>query len=287
MTSTPAEAARSSEDALARAARELFTASGYADAHVTGIANAAGVSLSRFYARFGSKERAYREIMGAEPPEAGEAAGQRLSGKARRTRQALLVAARTCIERDGYHPARINDIAELAGTSVGTFYTYFSSKQDVFTEVTRQVVAELQSLGSSSLHSEGGESVRPGIPERIEQAIRRYIAGYERYVQLVLRVDEAVAEQPELMPLRLAAHHGFAERIAASLRRWQEAGIVDPELDAEHAGHALAAMVGHATRVWLTFGEKHDRETAIRTLTRLWTNGIGLRETPRPQPQDP
>ena len=35
-------------------------------------------------------------------------------------------------------------------------------------------------------------------------------------------------------------------------------------------------MVGHATRVWLTYGQEHDRSTAIDTLTRLWINGIGL-----------
>jgi hypothetical protein len=47
-------------------------------------------------------------------------------------------------------------------------------------------------------------------------------------------------------------------------------------LDPDRAGDALAATVGHATRVWLTYGQDHDRSTAIDTLTRLWINGIGL-----------
>ena len=92
----------------------------------------------------------------------------------------------------------------------------------------------------------------------------------------MLRLDEAIGSHPELMALRLAVHEQFADTIANSIRRWQDAGIVDPNLDPQHTADALAAMVGHATRVWLVFGRPHDRQTAIETLTQLWANGIGL-----------
>jgi hypothetical protein len=41
-------------------------------------------------------------------------------------------------------------------------------------------------------------------------------------------------------------------------------------------------MVGHTTRVWITYGQPHDKQTAITTLTRLWVDGIGLGHTTDP-----
>ena len=101
------------------------------------------MSVSTFYTHFGSKERAYQLVMGEDPPKQSASAPS-LTGRALRTRNAIVVAARVCIERDRYHAARITDIAEQAGVAVGTFYTYFSSKDDVFAEVLDRAVAELQ-----------------------------------------------------------------------------------------------------------------------------------------------
>ncbi|GAA1217102.1 TetR/AcrR family transcriptional regulator [Pseudonocardia alaniniphila] len=265
--------------ALDRVAEELFRTRGYTDTHIANLAHEAGVSVSTFYAHFGSKEQAYREVMGAEPPaqDDGEA-GKALSARARRTRAALVAAARTCFERKSYHLVRVSDIAEQAGTAVGSFYTYFSSKQDVFTAVMREMIADLPQVPDPPADRPrvSPQARRERAAGRIRQAIEHYFDGHKQFATLTMRADEAMSVHPELMPLRLAAHQASAERITRSLRRWQEAGIVDPRLDPDHAGDALAAMVGHATRVWLTYGQEHDRSTAIDTLTRLWINGIGL-----------
>ena len=53
-------------------------------------------------------------------------AGHRLappSPRGQRTRAALIVAARSVFERDGYLDARTTDIAEQANVASGTFYT--------------------------------------------------------------------------------------------------------------------------------------------------------------------
>jgi hypothetical protein len=71
---------------------------------------------------------------------------------------------------------------------------------------------------------------------RIRQAIEHYFDGHTQFATLAMRADEAMSVHPELMPLRLAAHRASAERITRSIRRWQEAGIVDAGLDPDHAG---------------------------------------------------
>lgn len=266
--------------ALETAARTLFDVNGYDATHVKAIAQAAGVSVSTFYARFGSKEQAYRSVNGNEPP-TGDRARRQLTGRALRTREALIATARECIERDGYQAARIGDIAERAKVAVGSFYTYFPSKLDVFTEVMRRCVTELRGLQPAAADGKAGSVTdrRDQIRERLGTAVEHYVTTYTRYATLVLRMNEAVAIHPELMPLWLDLHREFAGRITHSLRRWQQSGLIDPELDPDHAGHALAAMVGQSSQIWITFGQPHDQATAIATLTRLWTNGIRLAPT--------
>ena len=84
-----------------------------------------------------SKESAPARTSGGWEP-AGTAAarrsahGERVTAKGLRTREELVAAARRVFERDGYTGARVADIAAEAGLAHGSFYTYFSSKQDVF-----------------------------------------------------------------------------------------------------------------------------------------------------------
>ena len=55
--------------------------------------------------------------------------------KSQRTRKLVLEAAMELMKEHGYYGTTIRDICAAAGVSVGTFYTYFPSKQDVFSDI--------------------------------------------------------------------------------------------------------------------------------------------------------
>ena len=46
-------------------------------------------------------------------------------------------------ERDGFLDARITDITAEAGVAAGSFYTYFTSKEDAFAAVMEEVNEEM------------------------------------------------------------------------------------------------------------------------------------------------
>jgi AcrR family transcriptional regulator len=269
--------------ALHRAVRDLFEQNGYAGTHIRDITDKAGVALSTFYATYGSKKQAWHATMGgAEQTIDNEAP----HGRAAQTRAALIAAARDVIERDGYHGARIADIADRAGAAIGSFYHHFSGKQAVFTAVLHEHLATLHNTVGTGRRGRDTDDTEVRTPaqlrahaiQRVNAAVDRYLDDYPGHTSLLLlRLDEAIGTHPELIELRLAVHRHFASAIATSLRRWQAAGIADATLDADHAGDALAAMVGHATRVWRLFGSPYDRDVASRNLTTLWCNGVGLR----------
>ena len=55
----------------------------------------------------------------------------------------IITAARKLLNREDYEAVTANRIAGEAGVSVGTFYSYFKDKRDVFLEVIRQYSADI------------------------------------------------------------------------------------------------------------------------------------------------
>ncbi len=69
-----------------------------------------------------------------------------LQARGRRTRQRLLDAAADVFDRSGYHGARVDDVVAAAESSHGTFYLYFTSKEDLFEQLVGEVATELHGL---------------------------------------------------------------------------------------------------------------------------------------------
>lgn len=95
-------------------------------------------------------------------------AGLRARQKADRNRR-LLDAALHLFQTVGYDAARIEDIAEVAEVSVGTFYNYFQTKGDLLlATVTMEVEAVL----------EAGEAIVAAPPADVAQALDALIGCY-------------------------------------------------------------------------------------------------------------
>ena len=78
--------------------------------------------------------------------------GLRAQKKADKNRR-ILEAATTLFRKVGYDSARIEDIAEMAGVSVGTFYNYYKNKGDMLMATVSMEVGRLPSTAISALAS--------------------------------------------------------------------------------------------------------------------------------------
>jgi AcrR family transcriptional regulator len=72
-----------------------------------------------------------------------EARQRAAATKRRRTRQAVLDAARALFEEQGWSPTTVESIARAAGVGTATFYNHFSSKNVLAGHVYRPVVEDL------------------------------------------------------------------------------------------------------------------------------------------------
>jgi AcrR family transcriptional regulator len=192
--------------------------------------------------------------------------------RGRRARAALLVAARRVFERDGFLDARVTDISAEAGVSHGSFYTYFGSKTGVFRALVTETMDELYaSLGETGDHDRSADPTAG-----IERANRRFVLMYQENTALMALFEQVATIDPEVRALRHAVRQRMVARVTRSVERLQQEGQADRALDARCSANALVAMVNGLVHHWLVLGEELDQEQVVSTLTRLWTQALGL-----------
>ncbi|GAA2645252.1 TetR/AcrR family transcriptional regulator [Nonomuraea recticatena] len=201
-----------------------------------------------------------------------------LTARGRRTRAALLEAGREAFEEQGYDAVRVDDVCARAGVSHGTFYTYFDSKESLFGEVAGAVVGEMFAASM----------VGPAAPDdpyaRVEAANRLYLRAWAANSRLVRMLEHAATTDDRFGRLLLELREVFVRRGAEGLRRLQEQGLADRDLDPRLTAIMLGGMVEHFAHVWLDLGERADEAAAVDHLTRLWARAIGLTRASTPRP---
>lgn len=196
-----------------------------------------------------------------------------LTDRGRRTRDTLVIAARGVFEERGYDGTRMSDIAEAAGVSHGTVYTWFSTKEAVLMAVVASLVSDLYASLSTP---EGTDPIG-----RIERANRSYLDAYRAHARLLEVVEQAATTDASFRAVLADLRRAHVERVAATLRHLQQDGVARADLDAHVAAAALCAMVEGFARHWFGRGEAHDEDVAVATLTALWAGSLGLSTPPR------
>lgn len=206
-------------------------------------------------------KNAQNDVAVREPPRTARGA---------RTRAALVAAARTVFERDGYLNARLTDITAEASCSTGSFYTYFTNKEEIFAAVLEQAQEEM-------LHPHVREVTGDEDPVAvIEASNRAYLEAYERNAKLMRLLEQVATIDDDFRELRRRRGALFAERNARSIRDLQARGLADPDLDADITARALSGMVGRLANAVYVLGDHVEREALVQTLTRLWANALRL-----------
>ncbi|WP_226365030.1 TetR/AcrR family transcriptional regulator [Pseudonocardia sp. ICBG162] len=200
------------------------------------------------------------------------------TARGRRSRQALLDAARTVFARDGFSEARITDIADAAKVAHGSFYTYFSSKEEIFVALIHELEEDLRSPGRDDGVQDGVRAHEPY--ESILRANRDYLQAYRRHAAIMIVWEQVATLDAQVERLRHAASERFAGRIELVVRHWQETGAADPGLDARYAALALTGMVSNFAYRWSASGADFDVTRAAEQLSLLWANALGVRVPP-------
>jgi AcrR family transcriptional regulator len=145
----------------------------------------------------------------------------------------LLDAGVEVFASKGYFAARVDDIVKLARTSHGTFYLYFSNKEELFRALAAEVSDEMQTLAESLGPLEPG----PEGEARLREWIARFADLYERYGPVIRAWTEAEIGSHEFGRLG----NDVLVRFTRVLTR-RIAQTASPDLDSTIAAVALVAM---------------------------------------------
>ena len=135
--------------------------------------------------------------------------------RGRRTLRAILDAAAAEFGARGFHETSIVGITTRAGVALGSFYTYFSSKDELFRALVRDMSTQVGIVGAAA--SQGTATALDG-----ERAVLTSFIGFAREHQELYRI---IDESEFVDPASYRAHYeGAATRIGARLAQGAENG---------------------------------------------------------------
>lgn len=220
-----------------------------------------------------AKARAARSrSAGSSPTPVAAAASEKAPRTARgeRTLRKILTAALEEFGDRGFSDASIVGITRRAKVALGTFYTYFDSKEEVFQALVRDMSAQVR------------DHVAPAIAQASDglDRERRALAAFLRFAAEHKQVYRIIDEAEFVDPEGFRTHYETtAARIAARLGETAERGELRED-DSPLAHEVIAwALMGANVFLGLRFavwGNSDPDEVAAIT-NRLLRHGLGSR----------
>lgn len=225
----------------------------------------ARVSLGATLAGMSSRD----DLVTSELPAMGGTPAQEraLRAQGKKTVRKLLSAGTKVFARRGYHAARVDDIVKLAETSHGTFYLYFSNKEDLLNTLImlcRQEMTDLlDTLGPVTPDEDGYRELRSWLD--------RFVSLYERYGPVVRAWTEAAeTTAPEFAQAGAEMLGDFTTRLSKHVAEANPGGRIDPWL----ASVAFVAMIERVHYFVTSRQIEFDEEQLLDTLATIIHTGV-------------
>ncbi len=168
--------------------------------------------------------------------------------RGRRTRRKLLDAATVEFGEHGFHDASISGITRRADVALGTFYTYFDSKDAIFRALVRDF-----SEGVRAAAADAVQSTATAL-DRERAALAAFLRFARDNMQIYRIIDEAEFVDP---PSYRSHYESTAQRILERLQEGAAKGELHTGLMEAHAWAIMGMNVflGLRYAVWRRDGD--------------------------------
>ena len=189
------------------------------------------------------------------------------TARGERTLRRILDAALEEFGKKGFADSSVTSITQRAEVALGTFYTYFDSKEALFAALVRDMSERVRDAVAPALAGPGDALDRE----------RRGLAAYLHFVEGHREVYRIIDEAEFVDPAGFKAHYQTtATRIAARLAAGAERGEVADGGDL-HREVAAWAIMGMNVFLGLRFGVwgAEDADAVAAAASRLLREGLG------------
>lgn len=190
------------------------------------------------------------------------------TARGERTLRKILDAAREEFGERGFSDSSIVGITQRAGVALGTFYTYFDSKEALFQALVRDMSAQVRDNVGPALS--GATDALDGERRALE-AFLRFARDHRDIYRIV---DEAEFVEPAVYREH---YESTATRIAARLIAARDKGEIDESYSDEDLGALAWGMMGANVFLGLRFAVWDDAtaSTIAQVMNRVWRQGLG------------
>lgn len=181
-----------------------------------------------------------------------------------RTRNALISAAAAEFGEKGFHEGSITGITQRAGVALGSFYTYFESKDAIFRALVASISGQVRDSVAPAL-AEGRDAIDTELA-----ALKTFLAFAREHRELYRVIDEAEFIDPDGFRRH---YEGAAGRILARLRKGADEGSIRADVGEIEAWAIMGMNVflGLRFAVW---GKSESVDTIASAANRLLARGI-------------
>lgn len=186
-----------------------------------------------------------------------------MAGQRSNKRADIVEAAAVVIRTEGVHAASISSIIQASGTSAGTIYHHFASKNDIVLAVARAAVVEPM---TAVIGSRPDEAMSPG--DLLNDIVRTVMAG-ELESALIVQLWAGSSLEPHLKDILREQMQDLQAQITHRLALWLREQGCD---DADQRAHTLALVtLGQAMGLLAqrTLQPDLDRAAYVVEATRL------------------
>ncbi|QGN55098.1 TetR/AcrR family transcriptional regulator [Novosphingobium sp. Gsoil 351] len=154
------------------------------------------------------------------------------TARGRKTQRALLDAAAAEFGEKGFHESSVVSITARAGVALGSFYTYFASKDALFRALVRDMSDRVRDVVAPMLIQPADAITREGA------ALAAFLGFARDHKEIYRIIDEAEFVVPDEWHRH---YERTAQRIVERLREGEMRGEVSGPIDEVH-GWALMGM---------------------------------------------
>lgn len=186
----------------------------------------------------------------------GVTALEPVTERGRRTRRKLLDAATHEFGERGFHEASISGITRRAGVALGSFYTYFESKEAIFQALVRDFSEGVRLAASSGIEHSGSAI------DRERDALDAFLRFAREHKEIYRIIDEAEFVDPQSYRTH---YESTAHRMLDRLTAGAEAGELREDVEEAHAWAIMGMNVflGLRYAVWAREGDQPDKVADI------------------------
>jgi AcrR family transcriptional regulator len=190
------------------------------------------------------------------------------TARGERTLRKILDAARVEFGERGFAESSIVGITQRAGVALGTFYTYFDSKEAVFGEVVRDMSAQVRDRVAPALKDSTDAIDAEG------RALESFLWFAREHRDVYRLIDEAEFVQPGAYREH---YETTASRILARLSSARDRGEIAPHYSDEELEVLSWALMGANVFLGLRFAvwSSTDPECVAATTNKLLRSGLG------------